>query len=129
MTAAPSGRVLSRYRLSLGLFIFGLVVSGITAFPLRWEIGVLNNWFGASNKWIAFVHSGVVETYDRYPFFGYGTDWLAFSHLVIAAFFLLPLSDPIRYRAILRVGLFACGGVILLAAICGPIRGIPFPGH
>jgi hypothetical protein len=30
----------------LTLFIFGLVLSGITAFPLRWELDTLASWLG-----------------------------------------------------------------------------------
>jgi hypothetical protein len=126
-----------RYRISLGFFIFGLIVSGISAFPLESEAALLDRWFGV-NDWIGLppsffhlrtfingVHYAIHETYTRFPFFGYGTDWLGFGHFVIAAFFILPFVDPIRYRAVLHVGLVACAGVILLALICGPIRGIP----
>ena len=127
-----------RYRLSLGLFIFGLVASGLSAFPLEMETALLNRWFGINESigpasilfnlrmFIATVHYGIHQTYENFPFFGYGTDWLGFGHLVIAAFFILPFLDPIRYRAVLKIGLGACGGVIALALICGPIRGIPF---
>ena len=132
MTAQPASKILRRYRLSLGLFIIGLVVSGITAFPLRHELTWLNSWLeperhnGGWTDWISYVHAGVTQTYDRYPFFGYGTDWLAFGHLVISTFFVLPLIDPARYRPVLKLGLVACAGVIALAVICGPIRSIPF---
>lgn len=126
-----------RYRISLGSFIFGLIVSGLSAFPLRWELSILSKLLGITDsakygemhdlqRWIAFVEFGLRETYLRFPFFGYATDWLAFGHFVIAAFFVLPLINPVRYRGILYVGLIACAGVILVALICGPIRGIPF---
>ena len=121
--------MLVRYRIVLGIFIVGLIVSGITALPLQWELGVLDGWFGSRaepGNFISYVHSGIVETYSQFPFFGYETDWLAFGHFIIAAFFLLPFANPIKYRAILNVGLIACAGVIILALICGPIRGIPF---
>jgi hypothetical protein len=130
--------MLLRYRIALGIFIGGLILSGISAFPLQWELSILDRWFGlgahtvaSSNcvrlgDFISGVHSGITQTYTQFPFFGYATDWLAFGHFVIAAFFILPFIHPIRYRAILHVGLVACGGVIALALICGPIRGIPF---
>lgn len=132
-----SDAVLFRYRLSLGLFIFGMIVSGLTAFPLELETALLNRLLGLngaighSSIWsdlalfISSIHRGIHETYTRFPFFGYGTDWLAFGHFVIAAFFILPLTDPVRYRGVLRVGLAACAGVLAIALICGPIRGIP----
>lgn len=62
----------------------------------------------------------------RYPWLAYGTDWLAFGHLVIALFFVAPWRDPVRNAWVLKVGLVACAGVIANALICGPMRGIPF---
>jgi len=129
--------MLLRYRIALGIFMAGLVLSGISALPLQWELSILNRWLGNAEQaafsnhvrlhdFISNVHSAIEQTYAQFPFFGYGTDWLAFGHFVIAGFFVLPFMDPIRYRAILQVGLAACAGVIVLALICGPIRGIPF---
>jgi hypothetical protein len=128
--------VLLRYRLSLGFFIGGLIVSGLTTFPLQWEISLLQHLSGGSppsdthhitglQEWIGFVHAGLFETYSRFPFFGYASDWLGFGHFVIAAFFVLPFANPAKYAALLRVGLAACGGVIVVAFVCGAIRGIP----
>jgi hypothetical protein len=56
----------------------------------------------------------------------YGTDWLAFGHIVIAMFFIGPLVHPLTSRSNIRVGIVACVSIIPLALICGPIRGIPF---
>src|SRR5687768_4088196 len=97
--------LLKRIRLLLGAFIVGLVISGVTAFPLVWEISLLARWLGidpAANpstysgmtEWIALVHQGITETDARYPFLAYGTDWLAFGHLVIALFLIGPLREP-----------------------------------
>ncbi|MEP7014860.1 MAG: hypothetical protein ABI925_05425 [Verrucomicrobiota bacterium] len=129
---------LFRYRLSLGVFIGGLIASGLTAFPLQMETALLNRWFEINGPvdptsnlfplraFIYTVHYALHDTYQRFPFFGYGTDWLGFGHLVIAAFFILPFLDPIRYRSILHIGLLACAGVVVVALTAGPIRGIPF---
>ena len=57
---------------------------------------------------------------------GLGTDWLAFGHLVIALFFVGPWRHPVANAWVLKAGLVACAGVIPLALICGPLRGIPF---
>jgi hypothetical protein len=127
---------LFRYRLSLGIFILGLIISGLTTFPLRSELALLTRIFGASSlsdsnhlsgfsHWISFVNSGLRETYSHFPFFGYATDWLGFGHLVIAAFFILPLIWPQQYRGVLFVGLAACGGVLVTAFVSGPFREIP----
>lgn len=124
------------YRISLGLFIAGLIVSGLTAFPLLQELGLLCRWLGIDDpsnyetlsglrRWIAFVSFGLQKTYALFPFVGYGTDWLAFGHLVIAMFFVGPFCDPVRNAWMLRVGLVACAGVVPLALICGAIREIP----
>ena len=121
--------MLLRYRIALGIFIAGLILSGISALPLQWELSLLHRWFGNSGSvgnFISHVHAGIEQTYAQFPFFGYGTDWLGFGHFVIAAFFILPFVDPIKYRAVLYVGLIACAGVFVLALIAGPIRGIPF---
>ena len=61
----------------------------------------------------------------HYPFMSYGTDWLAFAHLIAVAF-LGPLYDPVRNKWVLVFGVIACVGVLPLALIAGPIRGIPF---
>jgi hypothetical protein len=72
------------------------------------------------------VNEGLTSTNAHYPFLAYGTDWLAFAHLVIAVAFIGPYLDPIRNKWVITFGLIACGGVIPLALIAGPIRGIPF---
>lgn len=110
----------------LMLFIVLLALSGITAFPLRTEtryLADIAHRFGpAMQRWIFKVYRAVESTPDIVL---YGTDWLAFSHLVIALFFIPVYIDPVRYRANLFAGMVACAGVIPLAFICGGIRGIP----
>ena len=123
-------------RLLLGLFIAGLVLSGLTAFPLAWELRVLTSWFGEGTAigaalpglahWLAHVRDGLETVGRDYPFLAYGTDWLAFAHLVIAVAFWGPLRDPVRNIWVVEFGMIACLSVIPLALICGPIRGIPF---
>jgi hypothetical protein len=126
-----------RVRGLLIVFIVALLFSGITAFPLEWELNLLNSlvnsaksplpalWPGLAH-WIAFVNTGLQDTYQQYPFMAYGTDWLAFAHIVIAVAFWGPLKDPVRNIWVIEFGLIACVLVIPLALICGPIRGIPF---
>jgi hypothetical protein len=123
-------------RLVLVLFIIGLVLSGLTAFPLVWELRLLTSWFGHATAigssfpglahWLSYVHEGLEFTGHEYPFLAYGTDWLAFAHLVIAVAFLGPLKDPVRNVWVVEFGMIACLLVIPLALICGSIRGIPF---
>jgi hypothetical protein len=112
------------------------VASGITAFPLRWELKTLASWMGVSANadltsltglryWIAYVYSGLENSYEAYPFLAYGTDWLAFAHIVIALFFIGPFREPAQHDWVLVSGIIACVGVLPLALICGPLRGIP----
>ena len=121
-----------RIRALIVMFIVGLALSGITAFPLLHELDLLVALLGQPAQdsgfvwWIAHVRTALAETYRAWPFLGYGTDWLAFGHLVIALFFIGPLRDPVRNVWVIDAGLIACAGVVPLALICGGIRGIPF---
>ena len=128
---------ITRFRIALGLFIAGLVTSGVTAFPLRAELRLLTQILGVGDAtspqgyagldyWILTVRFGLEDTYARYPWVAYGTDWLAFGHLTIAIFFIGPFMNPLANKWALRAGMIACAGVLPLALICGPLREIPF---
>jgi hypothetical protein len=128
--------LVTKYRLSLSLFLLGLVLSGLTAFPLAWELRVLTAALGINpatppesysglSYWIASVDQGLHKTYAAYPWMAYGTDWLAFAHLVIAVYFIGPLVNPVRNAWVLYAGLISCVLVVPLALVCGPLRGIP----
>jgi len=130
-------RLLRRLRIVLAGFIVGLVLSGLTAFPLEWELNLLARWLGATDNgapgdysglafWIVTVRNALRDTYAHYPFMAYGTDWLAFAHLVIATAFIGPWRDPVRNIWIFEWAMIACVAILPLALICGPLRGIPF---
>jgi hypothetical protein len=125
-------------RFWLLIFIAGLFLSGVTAFPiqteLRWLLSILETppvrRIAETTHllpWIVRVHHALSATNAQYPFLAYGTDWLAFAHLVLAVLFIGPYRDPVRNKWIITFGLIACGGVIPLALIAGHIRGIPLP--
>ena len=129
---------LLRIRVWLAIFITGLLASGATAFPLESELRWLVSWLHASRlresaqsihllPWFERVEAALIDTNARYPFLAYGNDWLAFAHLVIAIAFLGPLVDSVRNKWVIQFGLIACAGVIPLAWIAGPMRGIPLP--
>jgi len=61
----------------------------------------------------------------EYPFIPYGTDWLAFAHLVIAIAFIGPWRDPVKNVWVIDFGLITCVAVIPLAMIAGHFREIP----
>jgi hypothetical protein len=107
-----------------------LVLSGVTAFPLQWELSLLVEWTANApafiKDWAQSVSAALTDVNSRYPFLSYGTDWLAFAHLVIAVAFIGPLQDPVRNIWVIHFGMIACLMVFPLAFICGPIRGIPF---
>lgn len=135
-TAGPE-RLLRTIRFVVGFFIAALVVSGLTAFPLVTELRVLSSFLGIDGNlppesysglklWIATVGQALAHTDAEYPFLLYGTDWLAFAHLVIAVAFVGLYRDPVRNKWLITFGMIACFGILPLALICGPLRGIPF---
>jgi len=120
-----------KIRIWLVLFLIGLVLSGATAFPLEHEVRWLHALLDGSPAprvlidWIARVDQGITDTNDKYPFIMYGTDWLAFAHLVIAVAFWGPYRDPVRNIWVIEFGMIACAGIVPLALFAGPVRGIP----
>ncbi len=129
-------RSLRIVRILLVLFMLALILSGLSAFPLIFEVNILENLFGqgsfleslwpAVSHWISFVHQGLNEVNVKYPFLFYGTDWLAFAHITIAISFIGPLRDPVKNIWGIEFGMIACILLIPLALICGPLRGLPF---
>ena len=112
----------------MAIVIAGLVVAGVTAFPLETELRWVAKWFTADNyigRWFWNVNTAIQETNQQYPFLAYGTDWLAFAHLVIAIVFIGPLRDPVRNKWVIQFGLIACAAIVPLAFIAGEVRGIP----
>jgi hypothetical protein len=111
-------------------FIIALVLSGLTAFPIETQLGIINDNISMLpaflQNWVSNVYLAVKNTNAAYPYLAYGTDWLAFAHIVIAVAFIGPLRDPVRNIWILQFGMIACVMVPPLAFIAGPIRGIPF---
>jgi hypothetical protein len=124
--------LLKGIRAWLVLFVICLALSGATAFPLvhelRWTEDLLRPLPtpDALMDWIVRVRQGLDTADADHPFLLYGTDWLAFAHLVIAVAFYGPYRDPVRNIWVVEFAMIACAGIIPLAMICGPIRGIPF---
>ena len=133
MNEPPSTSLKLRRRIKILLIIFisGLAFSGITAFPLEWELRLANHLVAREgtppelSEWIQRVYLGVKETNAKYPFVSYGTDWLAFAHLVIAVAFIGPLKQPVRNIWVVEFGILACIAVFPLALIAGEVRQIP----
>ena len=124
--------ILTKIRVLILFFIISLALSGITAFPIQTEINFADSFFsrlsinGALQQWINIVAISINNTYSKYPFIAYVTDWLAFAHIVIAVAFIGPLKDPVKNIWVIEFGMIACIMIIPLAMIAGQIRGIPF---
>lgn len=129
-------RLRRRINVALWFFTIALILSGVTAIPLKWEAGLLQQFLGPGTwvesywpdlaGWVNFVYQGIEDVAARYQFMLYGTDWLAFGHLMIAVAFFGALRDPVRNVWVVRFGMIACILVIPWALIFGEIRGIPF---
>lgn len=108
------------------VFIILLALSGITAFPLITEVDFMlahiNSFPLFFHDWIRTIYHSVHQTPSIVL---YGTDWLAFAHIIIGLFFVGVYQNPVRNKFIVNVGIVACIAVFPLAFICGPIRDIP----
>lgn len=123
-----------RIRWLTWVFIVGLVISGVTAIPLVTEVEWLSKITGAGEMveqptkwamWLENINHALIDTNARHPILFYGTDWLAFGHIVIAVVFIGALRDPVRNRWLFDFGLIACAMVIPWAYWFGGLRGIP----
>lgn len=124
-------KLIRSIRWTLALFMFGLVISGLTALPIEWQLQWAHEWSKDFDKdqplfqWLNFVYQGVKETNAKYPFISYGTDWLAFAHFIIALVFIGPWRDPIKNIWVIEFGILACLFIFPFALIAGAVRGIP----
>ena len=116
----------------LYVFIAGLFLSGITAFPIHTQLAYAHQLIASFqidnsvSQWIEKVYEGVDAMQIQYPFIAYGTDWLAFAHIILAVLFAGILKDPVKNIWVLQFGLIACAGIFPLALIAGTIREIPW---
>jgi len=131
-----SMRLLSRIRGWTWFLIVGLALSGLTAIPIQSEVALGRALLGDDMSlggrlpvdvvaWLRTLDDGIGLTSRRAPFMFYGTDWLAFGHLMIALVFVGALGDPVRNRWVYRFGMMASVLVPVWAAVFGHLRGIP----
>lgn len=110
-------------------FMIALIVSGITAIPVEWELSVITRFFSANSmigEWLDTVYRGVKEAGQKHPFLFYGYDWLAFAHIVLALVFIGPYKDPVKNKWVVEFGMYACLLIIPFALTAGYFRGMPF---
>ncbi|MES2277035.1 MAG: hypothetical protein V4592_13485 [Bacteroidota bacterium] len=118
-----------RIRTCIWIIIIGLALSGITAFPLETELGLIKDhltWLpDILQQWISHIYSTLHVVNQQYPYLSYGTDWLAFAHIMIAIAFIGPLRDPVKNIWVIQFGMIACVLIFPLAFIAGGVREIP----
>lgn len=123
-------QLIKRARTGVLIVIIGLAVSGITAFPLeselKWLIVHDSSLTLALQNWLHTVYNAIWYANQQYPFLSYGTDWLAFAHVMLAVLFIGPYRNPVKNIWVLQFGMIACVAIFPLAFIAGSIRGIPF---
>lgn len=127
---------LKKIRAIIVFYMVALVLAGVTAFPVEWELHFLCGFLADHLSflvdrfeivgWLFGVRDGFASINADYPYFTYGYDWLAYAHLMIAILFYGPYKDPIRNKWIIYWGMIACVSIFPLAFICGPVRDIPF---
>jgi len=124
-----NNHLLKRTRVMTLIMIVGLVLSGLTAIPLVWELDFLVRLFGDGSGWLAEwllkVNDALHYTAEYNNFLHYGTDWLAFAHIVIAIVFWGAFQDPVWNRWLFKFGMIVCVAIIPWAVVFGEVRGIP----
>ncbi|RFZ91805.1 hypothetical protein D0C36_10145 [Mucilaginibacter conchicola] len=127
--ALTTTQLKKRIKIWLWVLVIGLALSGITAFPIETELAWFNNHSGLmsinAKAWFGTIYSAVKITNINYPYLSYGTDWLAFAHLLLAVLFIGPAQDPIKNIWVMQFGIIACIAIFPLAFIAGNIRQIP----
>lgn len=125
-----TGNDLRSIRRWLVFFMMALLLSGLTAVPLEWGTswlaGSVAPWGDPWAQWASYAAEAVAHVGSTYPMLFYGTDWLAFAHVVIALAFVGPYRDPVRNKWVIEWGLWCCALVLPLAFLWAPVRDIPF---
>ena len=126
-----------RLKIFTGLFVLGLVLSGLTAIPIVTQFNVGRYWFGADfraggwlpeavSTWLVQVDRGIQVADRDAPFIWYGTDWLAFGHIAVGLAFVGAWRNPVGNRWLYDYGLCLCALVVPWAWCFGSLRGIPW---
>ncbi|WP_046369765.1 hypothetical protein [Flavihumibacter petaseus] len=112
-------------------FMCCLLLSGLTAYPIETLLSravshqpaiLLNTKLSG---WLQTTCDAVTATNRNYPFLAYGTDWLAFAHVLFTMLFIGPLIDPVRNKWVIQFGLIACAAIPVQVLFSGSVRHIP----
>jgi hypothetical protein len=130
MSQLLKNKLQHRIRVYIWIVIIGLFISGVTAFPIETELALIINHLPFQgiqlSQWLNKVYTGISATQRDYPFLSYGTDWLAFAHIMLAILFIGPLRDPVKNIWVIQFGMIAGVAIFPLAFIAGSVRDIPF---
>jgi len=123
---------LKRAKWMLALVVFGLLVSAVTIWPMKWELESIITFVWGDSEPVGTIHSFLLQaleaiktTESENSFLFYGYDWLAFAHIVLAILFAGAIRDPVRNIWVIQCGLIMCLLIPVLAGICIPLRGVP----
>jgi hypothetical protein len=129
MNQSLDNKLLIRIRVYVSMVIIGLFLSGVTAFPIETELGLLVDNFASGDSkissWLGLAYLAVGMTNTQFPFLSYGTDWLAFAHIMFAVLFFGPLLNPVKNIWVVEFGMIAAVCIFPLAFCAGTVRGIP----
>ena len=123
---------LKRARIMILIVALGLFFSGITVWPMKWELKTFVEIVWGNNEPKNIIHSFMLQVINGidaveilYPFMLYGYDWLAYAHIMLAVLFAGAIRDPVRNKWIVQCGLVMCAIIPVLAGIFIPLRGLP----
>ncbi len=128
-SSTTSASIVGRIRWLTGFVIFGLVLSGLSAIPLKPQLELAQHVVGrggnAAAEWVATLLSGLETIQEKAPFILYGLDWLAFAHIALGVLFLGAWKDPVRNVWLFQFGLIVCALLIPWSMVSGAFRSIP----
>jgi len=128
---------MKRVRIIIIAFSAIFFLSGLTVFPVEWEIRTLlkvlwgnsapnEGMFPAIHQMLISINNDLPLLKSQYPYIFYGFDWLGFAFIIMTILFLGTLRDPVRNKWIFQFALISCILVIPMAFIFAPLRGLPW---
>lgn len=119
---------LQHTRTLLKIMTAGLIISGLTVFPVNAELNLLGKFTPANSalgNWLHTINFGYAQVHHESPWLLYGYDWLAFAHFILAILFAGAIKDPVRNIWVIEFGMIASILIFPTAFIAGNARGIP----
>ncbi len=124
-----------RVRLICAFFMIALILSGLTAIPIKWEVARLTallaentpaaRLFPPLARWLSQIRLGLHQTGPNHDFLFYLTDWLAFGYIFIGLAFYGPLRDPVKNIWIINWAVILFAAAFPTILISAHVRNIP----